>query len=168
MKYADGPSVEKAVSINASVDDVWRLVTDINLPAKFSSEFTGATWIDDGPALQSRFTGRNQHPAVGEWETTSYVTRYEPPHVFGWDVSDPENPSASWWFTLSEDEHGVVLRQGCRLGPGPSGLTPAIEAMPDKEERIVARRLAEHEANIEATLQGIKKLAEESRSGDST
>ena len=52
------------------------------------------------------------------------------------------------------------LRQWAQLGPAPSGLTPAIEAMPDKEERIIARRLAEHRANMEATVNGIKSVAE--------
>jgi hypothetical protein len=32
--------------------------------------------------------------------------------------------------------------------------------MPDKEDRIVARRLDEHRLNMEATLLGIKSLAE--------
>ena len=36
----------------------------------------------------------------------------------------------------------------------------AIEAMPDKEEKIVARRLAEHERNMRANLEGIRQLAE--------
>jgi uncharacterized protein YndB with AHSA1/START domain len=160
MKYADGPSVEREVLIDAPLDEVWSLVIDINVPAKFSSEFTGATWLDDGPAERARFVGRNHHPAAGEWETTSYLTRYEPPRVFGWDVNDPDHPSASWWFELAQEPGGVRLRQGCRMGPGPSGLTPAIEAMPEKEERIVERRLSEHEANIVATLEGIKQLAE--------
>ena len=47
------------------------------------------------------------------------------------------------------------------LGPAPSGLSIAITAMPDKEERIVARRLEEFEANMRATLEGIKNLAEQ-------
>jgi hypothetical protein len=55
---------------------------------------------------------------------------------------------------------GTRLRQWMRMGPAPSGLTPAIEAMPDKEERIVARRLDEHRFNMLATLAGIKDLAE--------
>jgi uncharacterized protein YndB with AHSA1/START domain len=160
VKYADGPSVEKDVLIDAPLEAVWSLVTDISLPAQFSSEFTGATWIDEGPAPGARFVGRNTHPAIGEWETTSFLTRYEPPFVFGWNVTDAEHPSASWWFELAQETDGVRLRQGCRIGPAPSGLTPAIEAMPDKEERIIARRLSEHEANILATLEGIKQIAE--------
>ena len=161
MKYADGPAVEVDVVVDAPAGRVWALVTDINLPARFSSEFTGATWLDDGPRMGARFRGRNHHPAVGEWETTSYVVRCEPDRVFAWAVSDPDRPSATWWFELTPDDDGRVrVRQGMRMGPAPSGLTPAIEAMPDKEERIIARRLAEHEANMRATLAGIKQLAE--------
>jgi hypothetical protein len=49
------------------------------------------------------------------------------------------------------------------MGPAPSGLTIAITAMPDKEERIIARRLQEYETNMRATVEGIKRLAEAPR-----
>jgi uncharacterized protein YndB with AHSA1/START domain len=160
MRYADGPTVEVGVLVHAPVERVWELVTDIELPAEFSAEFCGASWLDDGPRLAARFVGRNRHPAIGEWETTSTVTRFEPPRAFGWDVSDPDNPSSSWWFLLDPEPDGVRLRQGTRMGPAPSGLSIAITAMPDKEERIVARRLAELERNMRATVEGIKQLAE--------
>lgn len=146
--------------IDASLERVWELVTDIDLPARFSTEFVGADWLDDAPCLGARFRGRNHHPAIGEWETTSYVNRYEVGRAFGWAVSDPEHPSATWWFELDQAPGGVRLRQGARMGPAPSGLSIAIRAMPDKEERIVARRLQEYEANMRATVEGIKKLAE--------
>ena len=65
MKYADGPTVEVEVRVDAPPSVVWGLVTDIDLPSRFSSEFQGAQWVDDaGPALGSRFTGRNQHPPL--------------------------------------------------------------------------------------------------------
>lgn len=147
--------------VDAPVERVWQLVSDVNLPAEFSGEFQGATWVDDGPALGARFVGRNAHAALGSWETTCWVTRYEPGRGFGWAVSDPDNPSASWWFTLEEVGGRVRLRQGGRMGPAPSGLTRAITAMPDKEERIVDRRLQEWERNMRATVEGIKARAEE-------
>jgi hypothetical protein len=161
VRYADGPSAEVEVYIDASADRVWDLVCDVNLPGRFSSEFQGATWIDPGPALGARFVGRNEHPAIGSWETTAWVTQYEPGRTFAWAVSDPDHPTASWWFTLEEVDGKVRLRQGGRMGPAPSGLTAAITAMPDKEERIVARRLEEWTRNMTATVQGIKQLAEE-------
>lgn len=147
--------------IHASIERVWQLVTDIDLPARFSTEFLGATWLDNAPGVGARFVGRNRHAALGEWETTSIVNRYEPLRAFGWNVTDADNPSASWWFELEEEPGGVRLRQGTRIGPAPSGLTIAITAMPEKEERIIARRLEEFETNMRATIEGIKHLAED-------
>jgi uncharacterized protein YndB with AHSA1/START domain len=163
MKYRDGPSTEVDVLIEAPIERVWQLVTDINLPAQFSTEFLGARWLDDAPRIGARFQGRNHHEALGEWETTSFVNRYEPLRAFGWAVTDPENPSSSWWFELEQEPDGVRLRQGTRMGPASSGLTIAITAMPEKEERIIARRLEEYETNMRATIEGIKQLAEAQR-----
>ena len=36
----------------------------------------------------------------------------------------------------------------------------AIERMPDKEERIVDRRMKEHRLNMERVVAGVKELAE--------
>jgi hypothetical protein len=47
-----------------------------------------------------------------------------------------------------------------QLGPGRSGLSLAIDQMPDKEQKIVFVRLREFERNMTATLAHIKKLAE--------
>jgi hypothetical protein len=166
MKYADGPTAEVEIVIDAPVETVWALVSDINLPARFSNELRAADWLDDERRVGARFVGRNFHPAAGEWQTTSIVSRYEPMRAFAWSVTDLEHPSATWWFELEplDGGGGVRLRQGMRMGPAPSGLTPAILAMPDKEERIVARRLQEHTANMQATVEGIKRLAEDAAS----
>jgi uncharacterized protein YndB with AHSA1/START domain len=161
VKYADGPTVEVDTLISAPIERVWDLVADIELPARFSSEFLGARWMDGEPAVGARFTGRNHHDAIGEWETTCYVTRYDPPRSFAWAVTDADAPSATWWFDLHAEAGGTRLHQGMRMGPARSGLSLAIDAMPDKEEKIVARRLAEHERNMQANLAGIKQLAEQ-------
>jgi hypothetical protein len=161
VKYAEGPSVEVEAMVDAPFERVWQLVCDVDVGGRFSTEFRGARWIDEGPALGARFVGRNEHPALGSWETTSWVTRYEPGRAFGWAVSDPDNPSATWWYTLEQVEGRVRLRHGGRMGPAPSGLTSAITKMPDKEDRIVARRLEEWQRNMQATVEGIKALAEE-------
>jgi hypothetical protein len=161
MRYEEGPTAHAEVLVDAPLDRVWELVTDINLPARFSNEFRGATWIDDGPAMGARFVGRNWHKAMGEWETVSIINRFEPMREFGWCVTDVDEPSSTWWFELEQQPDGVRLSQRARMGPAPSGLSIAITAMPDKEERIVARRLEEFEANMRATLEGIKNLAEQ-------
>ena len=163
-RYADTPTVEVETEVDAPPSALWPLVTDIDLPARFSTEFRGADWEDTaGPTLGARFRGRSEHPATGGWETTCTVVSFEPERSFGWVVGDPELPSAEWRFELepTADDSRTTLRQWARLGPGPSGLTPAIEARPDKEERIVERRLEEWRTNMRATVEGIKALAEE-------
>jgi len=46
------------------------------------------------------------------------------------------------------------------MGPGPSGLTVGIAAQPDKEARIVARRLSEWQQNMQANLEWIRSQVE--------
>ncbi len=88
------------------------------------------------------------------------VVECEPPRVFAWAVSDPEQPSALWRFTLQPDDGGTRLQQWAQLGPGPSGLSIAIERMPEKEQKIVHVRLRGWETALQDTLAAIKKLAE--------
>ena len=47
-----------------------------------------------------------------------------------------------------------------QMGPGRSGLSFAIDRMPDKEQKIVFVRMREFERNMTSTLEHIKKLAE--------
>ncbi|MEP7024956.1 MAG: SRPBCC family protein [Actinomycetota bacterium] len=162
LRYRDCPTTQAEVSVAAPPAAVWPLVCDVQLPARFSSEFEGAQWLDGAscPAPGARFTGHNHHPAIGNWQTTSTICEYEPGHVLGWAVGDPDLPAARWRFTLTEEPGGTRLTQWMQMGPGPSGITVAIETMPDKESRILRRRLAEHQVNMTATLAGIKDLAE--------
>ncbi|WP_234706261.1 hypothetical protein [Mycolicibacterium setense] len=55
-------------------------------------------------------------------------------------------------FEVEPSSQGAIVRQWARMGPGPSGLTPAILAMPEKEGRIVARRLEEWQQNMRTNL----------------
>ena len=162
LRYADCPTTETELVIRASPAAVWPLVCDIEIPARFSSEFQGGQWLDGatGPGLGARFLGRNHHPARGSWETVSTVCELEPERVFGWAVGDPAAPAARWRFTLEPDGPGTRARQWMQMGPGASGISELIQQMPDKEHRILQRRLAEHQANMAATLAGIKALAE--------
>ena len=78
----------------------------------------------------------------------------------------PAGLAARWRFTLAAQDGGTRLTQWMQIGPALSGISAAIEARPDKESAILHRRLAEHRANMTATLAGIKELAEtETQSG---
>jgi uncharacterized membrane protein len=161
-RYADKPTVEVRTWIGAPRDRVWELVSDVELMPAMSSELQSVEWLDgaNGPAAGARFTGRSKHDAMGEWETTSQVVEFEPGRVFGWAVGDPASPSALWRFRLESKDGGTELSEWMQMGPGRSGLSFAIDRMPDKEQKIVFVRMREFERNITATLEQIKALAE--------
>lgn len=156
---ADGPTMTVELDIDAPASAVWPVVSDPSTPAAFSEELQEAAWADgDEPGLGARIVGRNQHRAIGEWETTSFVTAWEPERRLSWYVSDEANPGARWTFELEPRPGGTRLRMTVALGPGPSGITWAIEQRPDREADIIARRLAEHGENMRRTLDGIREL----------
>ena len=161
MKLSDLPEVEAEVYIAAAPDRVWALVTDLPRMGEWSPENMGGEWVSEGgPKQGALFRGRNHHPAVGEWETQSTVIALDEPRLFSWAVGDPANPGATWRFELVPEGDGTRVHQHVQIGPGPNGLTMAVQSMPDKEDRIVARRQQEHTDNMSATLAGIKAAAE--------
>lgn len=161
-RYADTPTVEVRTWVDAPPDRVWEVVSDVTLMPDMSDELQSVHWLDGavGPAVGARFVGRSRHESLGEWETTSHVIECEPPHVLAWAVSDPASPSAVWRFRLESKDGGTDLAEWMQMGPGRSGLSFAIDSMPDKEQKIVFVRLREFERNMTVTLGQIKKLAE--------
>jgi Polyketide cyclase / dehydrase and lipid transport/Nitroreductase family len=163
LRFEDGPGVVTEIDIDASTAAVWELVSDVNLPARFSSEFVGADWAGDQRGVGAVFHGRNRHQAVGEWTLPCFVDAYDEHTAFGWRTSDPDNPGARWRFDLEPRPGGTRLRFSYAMGPGASGTTAAIAAHPGKEARVLRRRLDEVRANMQRTVEGVKALAEERR-----
>jgi len=163
LRFEDGPGAIAEVDIDAAAAVVWSLVSDVNLPTRFSDESIGAEWQGDQRGVGAVFIGRNRHTAVGEWALPCIVDACEEPIAFGWRTSDPDNPGARWRFDLEPAAGRTRLRFRYVMGPGPSGTTMAIAAHPGKEGRVVRRRLDEVQANMQRTVEGIKQLAEESR-----
>jgi hypothetical protein len=164
MRYADGPTTEIESVVAAPVDRVWRVVTDQEWLAGVSDELQRVEWLDGataaGPGV--RFRGHSAHAAIGEWSTVSTVTTWEPERSVRWTVEAdaPGGPAAQWGFDLDPVDGGTRVRQWARLGPGRSGLSPAIDRWPDKEERIVAGRLAEWRAGMERNMEAVRAAVE--------
>ena len=160
--YADKPTVEVSTWIDADPDRVWNLISDIKLMPTLSNELQSVEWSEgaDRPKLGARFVGYNEHDAFGQWSTTSQIVACDQPREFAWAVGAADNPSATWRFRLTALNGGTNLSYWMQMGPAPSGLSVAIESMPDKEQKIVFVRMREFEAAIGKTLAAIKRLAE--------
>ncbi|MER6154181.1 hypothetical protein ABT147_01400 [Streptomyces sp. NPDC001868] len=74
--------------------------------------------------MGARFAGYNRHRMIGEWRTVSHIVELEP------------------------EGTGTRLKQSVRLGPGRSGVDLAVQHTPEREQEIVAFRLAELRANM--------------------
>jgi uncharacterized membrane protein len=161
-RYADKPTVQVQTWIDAPPQRVWALVSDIELMPTMSQELQSVEWLDGATeaAVGARFVGRSKHEALGEWATTSEVIECDPERVLAWAVENPQNPTAVWRFRLEPKDGGTELSQWMQMGPARSGLSIAIDQMPDKEQKIVFVRMREFEQNMTKTVQHIKKLAE--------
>ena len=160
MRYRDAPTVQETAVIAAAPERVWELVIDVMLSVRFSPELTAIEWLDgDRVAVGNRFRGHNAHPAIGQWTTESVVVEVEDGRRWVWAVLGTDgHPAATWGFEVEPDRNGTLLRQWGRIGPAPSGLSLAIEQMPEKEGRIIDNRLAEWRAGILANLRGISEI----------
>ncbi|MGH3560226.1 MAG: SRPBCC family protein [Mycobacterium sp.] len=162
MRYRDCPTVEVSERIVGDLAEIWAVVTDITLPVRFSPELQKVQWLDgaDHVSVGARFRGYNKHASLGEWQTDCRVVEVEEGTRWVWEVQGDSEASATWSFEVDPTSDGAIVRQWGRMGPGASGLSAAIAAMPQKEGRIVARRLAEWEAGMHANVAGIKALIE--------
>ncbi len=159
-KVADGQGVVVEVDTDARPDTVWPIIADIAMPAQFSEEFQGAEWSTDGePAVGSTFVGHNK---IGdfEWEVTCHVTEWEPLNTFEWRVTDPDNPGAVWRFDLAEQGAGSRLRFSMLIGQENNGTVPQALKDPAKEEKVLNRRRQTLKDNMQATVDGVKALAD--------
>jgi hypothetical protein len=176
MRYGVGSVVDCEVRIAAEPDLVWTLVSDIELPARFSPELQRVRWLDDvdTPTVGARFEGINSNPVLGQWRSVSHVVEVNPARTLSWVVvdadgqfgppGDPSSPVATWRFDLEPADGGTLLRHSVRIGPGRSGLTATIDRMPEQAAEILQFRLGQLYAGMQDTLFGIKALAE----GDGT
>ena len=85
-RYADKPTVEVQIWIDAPPQRVWAVVSDVELMPTMSQELQSIEWLDGAtePAVGARFVGHSKHESLGEWATTSEVIECEPERVLAW------------------------------------------------------------------------------------
>lgn len=165
VRLADLPELSETVHIATAPERIWPHASDIAFAVGTSDELLAVEWTSgDGslPYVGRTFVGTNANRHFGQWQTTATVTECDEPRAFGWVVGDLDRPSTTWRFTLDPDADGTALTQWARIGPGDSGLTIAVQRMPDKEEKIIAGRLREFRAAMQAHLAALKDRAEAS------
>ena len=106
------------VHMDAPVEQVWDLVSDVTRIGEFSPETFEAEWTHgfEGPEVGARFRGHVKRNQKGPtyWSTCE-VTTCVPNEEFGFDVVAGGRTVNSWGYRLAEVEGGTDVTEHFRL-----------------------------------------------------
>ena len=148
---------QESVTVKASAEALYDLVSDITRTGEWSPVCTSCWWDDEASAGQAGawFTGRNEIPGR-TWETRSQVVAAERGREFAWLVG---GKYVRWGFILTP------------VGSGTTTLTETWEFLPegiamfgdkygDEADTQIAERTQQALDGIPKTLAAIKRIAE--------
>ena len=149
-------SHRESVTVDASAEALYELVSDITRTGEWSPVCTACWWDDESEAGQvgAWFTGRNELPER-TWETRSQVAVAEPGREFAWIVG---GSFVRWGFTLSPTETGTTLTESWDFLPG--GIAMFEEKHGDQAHPQIADRTRQALEGIPKTLAAIQRIAE--------
>ena len=141
------------VEVEASIEQVWSVVSDITRVGEWSHECRSASWVGGaGRAVPgARFRGRNRASRLARWSRTSEVVSVEPRRELVWrTLSTPLFPdSTEWRIRLESRGTGTLITQSFSVLRAPWALDRVYAALiPSHRDRDA--RLAEDLARLGA------------------
>ena len=106
-----------SVTIDASPEAVFALVTDIERMAEFSPELVSCRWLDgaEGPAVGARFEAVNQLPGHKSWKNRPVVTVFEPSLRYAVSRTEPFAGTVVWSYDLSTQDGRTALTESYQV-----------------------------------------------------
>ena len=147
---------QESVTVQASAETLYDLVSDITRTGEWSPVCTSCWWDDEDNAgkLGAWFTGHNELPDRS-WETRSQVVAAERGREFAWVVG---GSFVRWGYTLSSAETGTILSESWEFLPG--GIALFEERYGERASDQITDRTQQALAGIPKTLAAIKRIAE--------
>ena len=106
MALRVGKSCEASIIVDAPVDAVWTLVSDVTRTGEWSIECRGAQWLGgaSGPVKGARFRGRNRRNA-SRWSRVCEVLDVDAPRRLAWRTLPTRllPDSTKWEFELTPE-----------------------------------------------------------------
>ena len=147
---------QESVTVQASAETVYDLVSDITRTGEWSPVCTSCWWDDENSAGQvgAWFTGRNELPHR-TWETRSQVVAAERGREFAWVVG---GKFVRWGFSMAPAGAGTTLTESWEFLP--DGIAMFEEKFGDDAPAQIADRTEQALDGIPKTLAAIKRIAE--------
>jgi hypothetical protein len=150
------PAATGTVTIGATPDEAYRVISDPPSMARLAEETYSARWLDGatGPAVGARFRGYNRNGSR-RWATTCRITDAEPGRCFAYEVTAPLHiPISRWQYDIEPTADGCKVTETNWLRV-PLWLLPIGIAITG-----IADRADTNNANIAATLRRLKAYLE--------
>lgn len=151
------PTASAQCDIAAPPEEVYRLITNLDVLAEVSEELESCEWLDGAqePVVGARFHGANRN-GERSWSTVSTVRIVEPGRRFAFDVDDGDTPVSHWQYEITPAATGCVVTEST-WDRRPEWYTPVSAETTGETDRNAA-----NQRNIERTLQALKNTAEQS------
>ena len=109
------PPLEDSIEIEASLDRVWDVVSDVRRLAEWSPQVESTRLSDglDEVGLAARFTNANRHGEL-TWKTHGTVVTFDPNREIAFRI---EENWVIWSFQLRETDHQTVILTQRREAP---------------------------------------------------
>ena len=132
-------SCRASATIDAPIDEVWELVSDVTRVGEWSGECRGCVWQGgaDAPARGARFRGRNRRGGF-RWTRLNEVTDVEPPRRLAWRTVPrfPYPDSVQWELSLAEEAGATVVTESFEVLKVPKAMEWGIGVfMPAHRDR---------------------------------
>lgn len=146
----------ESITVEASAEALYDLVSDITRTGSWSPVCTSCWWDDEAEAGQvgAWFTGRNELPNR-TWQTRSQVVVAERGREFAWVVG---GRFVRWGFTMAPAETGTTLTESWEFLP--DGIAMFEEKYGDEADAQIADRTQQALDGIPRSLAAIKRIAE--------
>ena len=147
---------QESITVEASAETLYDLVSDITRTGEWSPVCTSCWWDDkvDAGQLGTWFTGRNELPHR-TWETRSQVVAAERGREFAWVVG---GSLVRWGYTLTPEGTSTTLSESWEFLPG--GIAMFEEKFGDEAQVQITDRTQQALDGIPKTLAAIKRIAE--------
>ncbi|GAA1051983.1 SRPBCC family protein [Dietzia natronolimnaea] len=151
-------SHRESVTVEASAETLYGVVSDITRTGEWSPVCTSCWWDDEAEAGQvgAWFTGRNELPHR-TWETRSVVVAADRGREFAWVVG---GSYVRWGFTLAPAPTGTTLTESWEFLPG--GIAMFEEKFGDRAPAEIIDRTQQALDGIPKTLAAITQIIESS------
>jgi len=152
------PVLETSVEIDAPLQLVWDLISDVRRMSEWSPQVTSTRWRSgfDAPGAGAQFTNRNQHGELA-WTTHAEIVEWVPQRRLAFRV---EENWAIWSFQLEPVAAGVRVTQRREAPDGVSDLSHELTEGFLGGHAVFTETLR---AGMTQTLEAIRSAVETSR-----